>query len=228
MNTIWFAVDMDHTLLRTEPFQYQAWKKVLHSSIPFSQEEYSAKYCWRWSREIAQELAAIMSVDPETFYADRMKKLDQILEQQKQFSLMPGVEKFFSYIRQNKIPYVLVTWGSEKESINKVNKSDLKHILSQKKIPLVSKDNYIHSKPHPEPYVIGKQKLQDLPGGKYIKKFVAFEDTLPGMLSALDAGYDNVYIIPHTWSKISFDNYIHKHWLPKNVMQLKSLADYRL
>lgn len=228
MHTIWFAIDIDHTLLRTEQFQYQAWKKVLHPSIPFSQEEYSANYCGRWSKEIAQELANIMSADPETFYADRMNVLDHILERQKQFSLMPGVEKFFSYIRQNKIPYALVTWWSKEESINKINKSNLKHILSQKIIPLVSKNDYTHSKPHPEPYIIGKQKLQELPGGRYITKFVAFEDTLSWMLSALDAWYDNVYIIPHIWSKLSFDKYIQKHWLPKNVTQLKSLADYKL
>lgn len=228
MNTIWLAIDIDHTLLRTEQFQYQAWKKVLHSSMSFSQEEYSTKYCWRWSREIAQELAAIMSIDPEKFYADRMKKLDHILEQQQEFSLMPEVEKFFSYIRQNKIPYALVTWGSEKESIDKINKSPLRHIFSQEKIPLVSKDDYVHSKPNPEPYIIGKQKLQELPGGSHITKFVAFEDTLAWMLSALDAGYDAIHIIPHKWSKLSFDEYIHEHWLPKNVIQLKSLADYKL
>lgn len=225
MNRPWYLIDVDHTLLRTEQFQYQAWKAVLPNVIPFSQEEYSRYYCGRGSREIATELAEILAVDAEEFYTERMKKLDAILAAQKSFDLLPGVEKFFSVIHQKKIPYVLVTGWTRHESVEKIEKSALKNIVKSNTI-IVTKDDYTHSKPHPEPYIVGIEKLKQTPWWNHIKQCIAIEDTVSGMLSASQAWCNTVVTIPHIWSKLSFEQYNREHGLDKKIVIIKSLADY--
>lgn len=226
MNKPWYLIDIDHTLLRTEQFQYQARKAVLPDVIPFSQKEYSKNYCWKGSKEIATELAQILSVDVDEFYVDRMKKLDIILAAQKSFDLLPGVDRLFSIIHQKKIPYVLVTGWSRHESMEKIKKSELMSIIKPKTI-VVTKDEYTHSKPHPEPYLIGIEKLKKLPWWDHIKQFIAIEDTVSGMISAFKAWCDRVVTIPHIWSKLSFEQYEKEHGIDKKIITIKSLADYR-
>lgn len=225
---IWLGIDIDHTLVETEQFQYQAWLEVLWDTIPFSQELYSNNYCWRGSWEIAQELSQILHVDPKEFYHERTKILDAIINEEKYFKLLPWVERFFTHVHAYDIPYILITWWSRKESREKINKSALKDIL-RKGTEIISKDDYTYSKPNAEAYLLGKKILKNTPGGQNIEKFIAFEDTIAGMLSALDAGYDNVHIIPHIRSQSSFDIYRKdNNWFPTNVIELSSIGDYRL
>jgi len=178
---VWLAIDIDHTLLRTEQFQYEAWKKTLGHTERFTEKLYCNTYCGRGSWEIAQEIVVILSRDPKELYEERMRKLDNILSKQKSFVLCAGAEMFFDYIHQEKLPYVLVTGWSKQESNEKIAKSDLKNII-KKDNPIITKDDYTCSKPNPEPYLMAKEVLKKLHGGDYIKKYIGFEDTVAGML----------------------------------------------
>lgn len=193
-----------------------------------SEKEYIDEYCWYDSTSNAKKIAWKYGEENnwEEILQFRKKALDHIMDAQSRFILMPWAKKFLQEMVAKSIFMVLVTWWGREESIQKIKRSELSDILSNE-IPIVASDDYTQGKPYPDPYLLWKEKFIAL-SNNTIEEFHAFEDSVPGMLSALSAGYDKVYIIPHMWTKSWFWVYQQNSLFPKNVKELTSLANYKV
>lgn len=222
----WFLVDIDHTLVETEQFQFQARSETVDtfSDHVMTEDEYIINYCGRSTFQNAQDLVYALHIKTpvEDVFAFRQQRIQEIIGQQKYFNLMEGAEVFAKYIVENKIPTVLVTWGGQQESIAKLQKSALLDVFKDSNLPLISEERYTKGKPDPEAYILGKKLLSAL-FEKQNMCVEVFEDTSAGMLSGLAAWVDIVNIIPHKRSQYWFDLITNKD---HRVRTLTSLLAY--
>ncbi|WP_313081072.1 HAD-IA family hydrolase [Atlantibacter sp.] len=91
---------------------------------------------------------------------------------------MPGAAVFLDRLNALAVPWGIVTSGSLKVASARIRHSGLPFPAA-----LVTSEDIRHGKPHPEPFLLGAQKLS-LPASCCI----AFEDAYAGLLSAREAG----------------------------------------
>ncbi|WP_312985364.1 HAD-IA family hydrolase [Atlantibacter sp.] len=89
-----------------------------------------------------------------------------------------GAVDFLNQLNAQAVPWGIVTSGSLKVASARIRHAGLPFPTA-----LVTSEDIRHGKPHPEPFLLGAQKLK-LPASDCI----AFEDSYAGLVSARDAG----------------------------------------
>lgn len=91
---------------------------------------------------------------------------------------VPGAVAFLNQLNALALPWGIVTSGSLKVASARIRHAGLPFPAA-----LVTSEDIRYGKPHPEPFLLGAQKLR-LPASRCI----AFEDAYAGLLSAREAG----------------------------------------
>lgn len=177
-----FLLDLDGTLIDSEPLHLQAWKKVLLNKdyiLDWSLEEYLEIATGEKSLLQKSLYSKFHKLDARAPHWEALRREKEIIYHkiinEKKYPLKEGVEPFLSYLQEkNKISCIVT--NSSLESCEMVR---LEHpILNQITHWIVRKD-YKNPKPDPECYNLAIEKY-----GKESKKIIGFEDTIKG-LSAL-------------------------------------------
>jgi len=178
-----YLFDCDGTIADSMPLHYIAWKKALAEwNCPFEEELF---YAWGGKPpvEIIGTLNQMhhlnMPVDAvaehkENFYYDLLPTLQPVPEVLEHIDAMQG-----------KIPYAVVS-GSTRKSI--VKTLTAVHLLDRFPV-LVGSEDYARSKPAPDCFLLGAERL-----GMSQKDCLVFEDTAMGIESATAAGMASVRV----------------------------------
>jgi HAD superfamily hydrolase (TIGR01509 family) len=178
-----YLFDCDGTIADSMPLHYIAWKKALAEwNCPFDEDLF---YAWggKPPLEIITELSCMhglqMPVEEvaehkENYYYDLLPQLQPVAEVLEHIDAMHG-----------RVPFAVVS-GSSRESVTK-SLSTL-HLLDKFDI-LVGSEDYEHSKPAPDAFLIAAARLGIAPGDCLV-----FEDTDLGIQAATAAGMASVRV----------------------------------
>lgn len=177
--------DMDGTLVDTEPY----WMRAEHELVAQFGGTWDTtkalsvvgKSLWRTAEALQAEGVALEAGLIIQTLTDRV--LQQVDEQ---FPWRPGAEELLRDLRRHAIPTALVTM-SIRRMAERVADSVPFHAFDT----IVSLDDVVEGKPHPEPYQRAAQLL-----GVPIADTVALEDSPTGVASAVAAGTVTIGV-PH-------------------------------
>lgn len=170
--------DVDGTLINTEAAHWDAWREVLKYYNIVPGDEYDL-YAGRSATDIENIVKDQYGIKVRRGELVR-KKRQLVLEwfKSRELHLMPYARETV-YRIQKKMP-VAVASGSVKEELHlKLKKTNLFDRFSA----IVSADDVVISKPHPEIYITAAKQLKVSP-----RHSIAFEDTQIGVQSAKAAG----------------------------------------
>jgi len=102
----------------------------------------------------------------------------------------PFAIEMLTYL-SNKYPLVICTAGEKEEVYAKLRNNNLEKFFKE----IVTASDVTHSKPHPETYIKGAQKISLSP-----EDCLALEDTYAGALSAKNAG-TTCFVVPNRYEK---------------------------
>jgi len=105
--------------------------------------------------------------------------------------LMPGVPEMLTFLSQHGIAAAIVTGGSLGAMTRTLETHDIAHHFRT----FVTREDVINSKPSPEGYLLGLQRLQ-VPAHSVL----ALEDTAGGVRAAKAAGLI-AYALPHVFTR---------------------------
>ena len=168
-----FLFDLDGTLLNTEELHYQSYKETL-LHFDYNKEFTFDDYCKlvHYDDELFKSLISTeLSVNYKNFYQYKkelyIKKINLKLE------LNPNVETLLSYLFENNIKTAIVT-HTEKDTVDLI----LGKLPILKKCNVIlTRDDYINRKPHPECYIKALNYFPEC------KNPIGFEDSYKGFLS---------------------------------------------
>ena len=178
-----YLFDCDGTVADSMPLHYIAWTKALAEwNCPFDEDLF---YAWGGKPpiEIISTLnkmhglnmpAAIVAEHKENFYFELLPALKPV----------PEVVEII-HAGQGLLPFAVVS-GSTRESI--VKSLTTLNLLDRFDL-LVGAEDYMHSKPAPDAYLIAAQRL-----GIDAKHCLVFEDTGIGIQAATAAGMASVRV----------------------------------
>jgi HAD superfamily hydrolase (TIGR01509 family) len=181
--------DMDGTLVNTEPYWIAAETELIHD------------FGGDWSHEEALQLvgsglwesARIIQAKGVTLGEDEIidRLTDRVLEQLVEFGIpwRPGARELLTEIREAGVATALVTMSIGRMAHHVADRLGFHGFDA-----VVSGDDVVASKPHPEPYLKGAAAL-----GVDPRYCVALEDSVPGIASARAAGTTVVgipFIVP--------------------------------
>ncbi|WP_344335536.1 HAD family phosphatase [Brevibacterium salitolerans] len=177
--------DMDGTLVDTEPY----WMRA--------ETELMAAHGLHWDEELGELMvgnplltsAEILRAHGLPLPAEVVveKLLERVVAQVRaHVPFRPGAAELLADLRAHGIPCALVTMSYRSLAEAVVDACPAGTFAS-----LVTGDEVTHGKPHPEPYLTGAAALGAAP-----QECVAFEDSPPGLRSAVAAGTQAV-AIPH-------------------------------
>ncbi len=170
--------DMDGTLVNTEPYWIAAETELIH------------EYGGDWTHEEALQLvglglgnsARIIQAKGVTLAPDEIidRLTDRVLEQLVEFGIpwRPGARELLTELREAQIPTALVTMSISRMAHHVADRLGFVGFDV-----VVSGDDVVNSKPHPEPYLRGAELLGVAP-----EQCIAIEDSKPGITSARAAG----------------------------------------
>jgi HAD superfamily hydrolase (TIGR01509 family) len=178
-----YLFDCDGTIADSMPLHYVAWNHVLAKfGCEFPEEQF---YEWG-GMPIAEIIAALnvqnglnmpvheICLEKEQLYYANLPKLQ-------------GVPHTLEHIdaSHGKLPFAVVS-GSTRESVT----ASLETLgILDKFETLVCAGDYVHAKPHPEPYLMAAERLGIAP-----EHCLVFEDTDMGIESATAAGMASVKV----------------------------------
>lgn len=190
--------DNDGVLVDTEYWYYRATKQALSEVGVFIDLEQfmtymvSGKTTWQLARAIGVDEAVIQNK-----IADRTRYYQNFL-QEKDIEI-PGVENVLKPLSQS-YSMAIVT-SSHRADFEVIHES--RPIVSYMDFVLVRED-YVHSKPNPEPYLAALAKF-----GANPEEALVIEDSERGLIAALAAGIDcavvhNDFTKSHDFSKATY------------------------
>jgi len=169
---------MDGTLVNTEPYWISAETELIES------------FGGSWTHEEALQLvgsglfasATIIQAKGVDLSADEIidRLTDRVLEQLAEFGIpwRPGARELLTELREQRIPTALVTMSISRMAHHVADRLGFVGFDA-----VVSGDDVVQSKPHPEPYLRGAELLGVDPAD-----CIAIEDSEPGIRSAYAAG----------------------------------------
>lgn len=176
-NEIGFAFDLDGTLIDTEKYKAISHQQTISFYGGNSPLSLYYDYIGNSFEFVFQQLVQITSLNvslkdyQKTFNNYYLKQLDDKL------TANPGVIEILSTLSFKGIKMALVT-SSERWMMDQIiEKIQIKHFFDV----LICGDDVKENKPSPAPYLLAIELLKS-------KKTFAFEDTIPGISSALNAG----------------------------------------
>jgi beta-phosphoglucomutase len=182
-----FIFDLNGTMINDMEYHTTAWRRLLN-------DELGGSFTWD---EVKQQMygknpeVLVRMFGPERFTLDEMNQLS--LEKEKRYQqeflphlkLLPGLSEFLESARQKNIPMAI---GSAAIPFNidyVLDNLNIRHYFKT----IVSADDVIISKPHPETYLKVAGRLQVPPAD-----CIVFEDVPKGAQSAENAGMHAVVI----------------------------------
>jgi HAD superfamily hydrolase (TIGR01509 family) len=180
-----YLFDCDGTIVDSMPLHYIAWKQALgECGATFDEELF---YLWggKPAPEIIADLNLMQGLHmPVETVAERKENL--------YYSLLPKLKPVPEVLEHidaqfGRIPFAVVS-GSNRESIAK----SLTTVDLLDRFPvIVGHEDYTRSKPAPDAYLVGAERLGIAP-----KDCLVFEDTEMGIQSATAAGMASVRVPP--------------------------------
>jgi len=135
---------------------------------------------------------AVTSTYLDELIARKAKAYHQLIETTESLPLFPGLEDLIFKLRAAQLKLAVISGAV---------RSEIEHILNQAKLQdyfsvIVSGDEGLPSKPAPDAYLAGIQRLNELTPGLNLLpgECLAIEDTFPGIQSAKAAGISVVGI----------------------------------
>jgi HAD superfamily hydrolase (TIGR01509 family) len=185
-----YLFDCDGTIADSMPLHYKSWSNVLRDwNCKFSEEQF---YAWGGMpiREIIERLASEQQLDlPLDVVAERKEAL--YYQNLHHLQAVPEVVEHIHF-QYGRIPLAVVS-GSERASVE----ASLRMLgLLAKFDALVCAEDYVRSKPDPEPFLTAAAILNVDP-----KSCLVFEDTQMGIDSAEAAGMAWVRV-PPPWERL--------------------------
>jgi len=165
-----FIFDLDGTLINTEDLHYQSYKETLIffgyvSEFTF---ETHCKYCHYDDNMMKNFVNTELNVNYEKFY--QHKKNIYLSKLSNNLQLINGVEELINKLYTDKIKMCIVS-HSDKETINNV----IEKLPIFKKInKILSRDDYLNRKPHPECYLKALELFPECTNP------IGFEDSFKG------------------------------------------------
>jgi HAD superfamily hydrolase (TIGR01509 family) len=180
-----YLFDCDGTIVDSMPLHYIAWKQALSECGGTFDEELFYLWGGKPAPEIIADLNRIQGLHmPVESVAERKENL--------YYSLLPQlkpVPEVLEHINAQfgHIPFAVVS-GSNRESIAK----SLTTVGLLDRFPvIVGHEDYTRSKPAPDAYLVGAERLGIAP-----KDCLVFEDTEMGVAAATAAGMASVRVPP--------------------------------
>jgi HAD superfamily hydrolase (TIGR01509 family) len=192
-----FIFDLNGTMINDMEHHTRAWMRLLN-------DELGGTFTWD---EVKQQMygknpeVLVRMFGPDRFTMDEMNSLSFEKERRYQeeffphLKLLPGLPEFLESAYQKNIPMAI---GSAAIPFNidyVLDNLNIRHYFKA----IVSADDVVLSKPHPETYLKVAEQLQVLPAD-----CVVFEDVPKGAQAAANAGMDAV-VITTTHQKHEFD-----------------------
>lgn len=178
-----YLFDCDGTVADSMPLHYIAWKKALGEwNCPFDEDLF---YAWGGKPpvEIVADLNRMHGLSmpvrdvagrKENYYYDQLPQLQPVAE------VLDHIK-----IKHGQIPFAVVS-GSTRESV--INTLTAIHLLDRFDL-LVGSEDYTHSKPAPDAFLVAASRLGIAP-----KDCLVFEDTEMGIQAATAAGMASVRV----------------------------------
>lgn len=177
--------DLDGTLTDTDTLHLQAFRQLLreHDGRELSQAQFEAQVSGRANGELFAELFPLCSPAQCLALAERKEALFRELSPR--LTPMPGLARLMTYARQHEIGMCVVTNAPRLNAEHMLAAMGLegcfRHVLVAEELA--------RPKPDPLPYLTGLQRL-----AATASQALAFEDSLPGVKAASDAGIFTVGI----------------------------------
>jgi len=199
-----FIFDLNGTMIDDMPYHTKAWQSLLN-------EQLGGNFTWE---EVKKEMygknpeVLVRMFGPNRFTMDEMTDLSYKKEQKYQqeflpnLALLPGLREFLEAAYQKDIPMAI---GSAAIPFNIDFVLDNLHIRHYFKA-IVSADDVVLSKPHPETFLKAAQLLNTLPAD-----CIVFEDVPKGVEAAANAGMKALVLTTtHTADEFEqLDNVLH-------------------
>jgi beta-phosphoglucomutase family hydrolase len=182
-----FIFDLNGTMINDMPFHTKAWQYLLNTDL-------GANFTWD---EVKPQMygknqeVLVRMFGPSRFTAEEMDRLSLLKEQRYQdeflphLALLPGLHEFLEKAYQNGIPMAI---GSAAIPFNidfVLDNLNIRHYFKA----IVSADDVVLSKPHPETFLKAAELLNTLPADCLV-----FEDVPKGAEAAANAGMKAVVL----------------------------------
>ena len=182
-----FIFDLNGTMINDMPYHTKAWQTLLN-------EQLGGSFTWE---EVKKQMygknpeVLVRMFGPDRFTTEEMNDLSYKKEEKYQqeflphLALLPGLHEFLEAAYQRGIPMAI---GSAAIPFNidyVLDNLNIRHYFKA----IVSADDVILSKPHPETFLKAAQLLGAMPGD-----CIVFEDVPKGVEAAANAGMKAVVI----------------------------------
>jgi beta-phosphoglucomutase len=182
-----FIFDLNGTMINDMPYHTKAWQSLLNDQLGgnFTWEEVK-KQMYGKNPEVL-----VRMFGPDRFTLDEMNDLSYKKEERyqqeflPQLALLPGLHKFLEAAYQQGIPMAI---GSAAIPFNidfVLDNLNIRHYFKA----IVSADDVVLSKPHPETFLKAAELLNTLP-----TDCIVFEDVPKGVEAAANAGMKAVVL----------------------------------
>ncbi len=171
--------DMDGTLTNNAHFHEQAWEKVLQERYQYQLIANDPRVHGGKTKFIVESLLERTLSDAEATEFHNYKEATYRKIAQGQIQAIPGLNEYLKALEQHQKKWALVT------SADAINTQFVLTALGleQRFMVKVMAEDVQHGKPHPEPFLLGANKL-----GITAQHCIAHEDSVAGIHSARDAG----------------------------------------
>lgn len=185
--------DFDGTLADSESAHFSVWNDILAEfGSHIDEEEYRRESSGVPVPQEAERLIATRGLDIER---DALveRKVDRTVRTftEQPVALMAHTLETLEWCHEMKLEMALITGSGRVEIMPTIAHHDLARFFAH----IVTRTDVTHSKPHPESYLTGLERL-----GVDAARAVAIEDTSHGVEAARAAGLD-VIAIPNIWSQ---------------------------
>ncbi|MDQ1681475.1 MAG: validoxylamine 7-phosphate phosphatase [Frankiaceae bacterium] len=189
MSTLRAAIfDLDGTLVATEEHNQAVWRAFLaQRGHTWDDAELSALVLGRRGIDVFRELGHVFpGEEPEALYAEILA-VDERMRQPEPAAPIPGAVDLVRQLAASGVTVALVTsrWRSGAEEILQ-ELGILQHFGL-----LVTAEDVARGKPHPDGWLFALERL-----GITADEAIAFEDSVPGVVSATAAGLRTVAVTP--------------------------------
>lgn len=176
-----FIFDLNGTMINDMPYHTKAWQYLLNTDLggSFTWDEVKPQMYGK-NQEVLERMFG-----PNRFTTEEMNRLSYLKEQRYQneflphLALLPGLHEFLEKAYQNGIPMAI---GSAAIPFNidfVLDNLNIRHYFKA----IVSADDVVLSKPHPETFLKAAELLNTLP-----TDCIVFEDVPKGAEAAANAG----------------------------------------
>lgn len=171
--------DLDGTLTDTDTLHLQAFRKLLHDhdGRELTQEQFNTQVSGRSNGLLFAELFPQADAAHRQALAERKEALFRELSPS--LTPMPGLLRLLAHAEQHGIGICVVTNAPRLNAEHMLGAMG----LGERFAHVLVADELARPKPDPLPYLTGLQCLQAQAG-----QALAFEDSLPGVKAAVDAG----------------------------------------